>query len=316
MTDLMPVATPCLGCAAPVDLPDSRGPAGGAAAEYLDPSRWCDRCLRHYDDWDRFFLLYHPRLRRFCLDRLKGLLPRHQDFRQAADDIAQETMLIAYRHFRSWDRPERAIWTTARREIYRMCEAHRIVTEDGFTITVGHVPSVVPEVLGRAVTPDPAQAVVDKIALYSALSRIPRSQQEAVLTHLAFQVPAAEAGRLLARPASTVKTQSDSGRTRLGRAAATGAFIALPGAGLAGLYEVLRHVPLEAVTNSALDALTRPHTYPVLVALAVRHGIPYLRERYRAHRRARAHSGTDATDHHDDSHERSPGRGRRHAPGR
>ncbi|KIF07584.1 hypothetical protein PL81_01115 [Streptomyces sp. RSD-27] len=317
MTDLIPVAPPCLGCAASVDLLDLQGPAG-AVAEYLDPSRWCDRCLRHYDDWDRFFLLYQPRLRRFCLDRLEELLPRHEDFRQAADDITQETMLIAYRHFGSWNRPERAIWTPARRNIYKVCAAYRIVTEDGFTITVRHTSSAVPENLGQSVTPDPAQAVVDKIALYSALSRIPRPQQEALLTHQAFQVPAAEAGLLLGRPASTVKTQSGSGLTGMQRAAAAGAFIALPGAGLAGLYEIFQQIPLDTLTDSVVDALTHPDPYPVLVGFALKRAIPYLRDRYRAHRRSRANGKTDPTGHYDDGYERyqrSSRKGRRRHDG-
>ncbi|MFD8288026.1 RNA polymerase sigma factor [Streptomyces lavendulae] len=313
MTDLIPLATPCLGCAAPVDLLDSQAPAEGAMAEYLDPSRWCDRCLRHYDDWDRFFLLYQPRVRRFCLDRLEGLLPRHEDFRQAAEDIAQETMTVALRRFRDWDRPERAIWTTARRKIYKMCEAYRFVTEDGFTITVRHTSSAVPEDLSRSGTPDPAQAVVDKIALYSALSRIPRPQQEALLTHLAFQIPAAEAGQRLDRPASTVKTQSGSGLTRLQRAAARGAFIALPGAGLVGLYEIFQQIPLDALTDSVTDALNHPAPYPMLISLALQRAIPYLRDRYRAHRQARANGKTASTDRYDryDRYERSTRKGRR-----
>ncbi|MFJ8164193.1 RNA polymerase sigma factor [Streptomyces sp. NPDC096136] len=315
MTDPMSWAAPCLGCAAPVDLLDSQGPADGAVAEYLDPSRWCDRCLRHYEDWDRFFLIYQPRLRRFCLARLARLLPGNEDLRQAADDIVQETMMIAFRCFRSWGRPERAIWTTARRMIFELCADYRIVAEDGSAITVRHTPSAAPDHLGQAAAPDPAQAVVDKIALYSALSRIPRPQQEALLIHQAFQIPAAEAGVLLDRPASTVKTQADSGLTRLRRAAAAGAFIALPGAGLAGLYEIFQQIPLDTLTDSVADALTHPDPYPVLISFALKRVIPYLRDRYRAHRRTRANGMTDHADDGYERYERSSGKGRRRLHG-
>ncbi|MEF2529449.1 MULTISPECIES: RNA polymerase sigma factor [Streptomyces] len=288
MMNLSFAATPCLGCTAPVDLldllnlPESPGRAGGETAEYLDPARWCDRCLHYLDDWDRFFRLYQPRVRGFCLDRLRALLPDNEDHREVADDIAQEVMVEAYRHFGQWERPERAIWTTARNKIHRKCAAYRLVTKDGHALTVRHASSGLVEDPCHAATTDPAQAVVDKVVLYSALSRLPVSQQEAVVVHKAFQMPAAAAGAVLERPGSTVKTQAERALALLREAAAKGALIALPGAGLFGLYKVLQEVPLKTVAEGAGDLLAEPAPYTVLFALAAKQVGPYLSERYGA----------------------------------
>ncbi|WP_371678088.1 RNA polymerase sigma factor [Streptomyces sp. NBC_01276] len=292
MTSFPPFATPCLNCAAPVDLLDAEPPAGDGPAEYLDSTRWCGRCMRYLDDWDRFFLLYQPRLRSFCLRKLQGFMP-NEDFRQVAEDIVQETMIIAYRHFDRWDRPERAIWRTARNEISGQCSAYRMVTADGFPLTIRHVSPTRPEDFGFPPAADPAEAVIGKVTLYSALSRLPRPQQEALLVHTALQVPAAAAGVLLARPASTVKTHAQSGRKTLREAAAKGALVILPGAALVGLYKILEQVPFEAAASGGLDLLTRPDVYPVVAAAAARYGIGYLRDRYL---RARYQSRPDAPD--------------------
>ncbi|MFJ2821759.1 RNA polymerase sigma factor [Streptomyces toxytricini] len=298
MMDLSFAATPCLGCTAPVDLLDLPQPpdgAGGETAEYLDPSRWCDRCLHHLDDWDRFFRLYQPRVRAFCLDRLRGLLPDNEDHRELAEDIAQEVMVEAYRHFGQWERPERALWTTARNKIHKKCAAYRIVTEDGYALTVRHAASALVEDPCRGATADPAQAVVDKVVLYSALSRLPVSQQEAVVVHKAFQVSAAAAGSVLERPGSTVKTQAERALALLREAAAKGALIALPGAGLFGLYKVLQEAPLKAVAEGAVDVLGEPAPYTVLVALAAKQAGPYLGERYGALRERLGGGGVHST---------------------
>ncbi|UUU45097.1 RNA polymerase sigma factor [Streptomyces sp. NBC_00162] len=304
MTNLTPLATPCLNCAAPVDLLDSQARAGDGTAEYLDPSRWCGRCMRYLDDWDRFFLLYQPRVRNYCLDRLEGLLPDNEDFRQVAEDIAQETMITAHRCFRRWDRPERAIWRTARNKVYKKCAAYRIVTTDGFTITIRHASPVLLEDFGHGATADPAQALIDKVVLYSALSRLPVRQQEALVVHKAFQVPAAAAGDLLERPGSTVKTQAQRALEVLREAAAKGALVILPGGALVGLYKVLEHVPFDTVSNSAIDLLTQPQVYPVMVALAAKKGVPYLRDLYRTHLgdRSRTPGLTPRRDHASDKH--------------
>ncbi|GLV83917.1 hypothetical protein Slala03_36060 [Streptomyces lavendulae subsp. lavendulae] len=308
MTSFPPFATPCLNCAAPVDLLDAEPRTGDGSAEYLDATRWCGRCMRHLDDWDRFFLLYQPRLRTFCLRRLQGFIP-NEDFRQAAEDITQETMIIAYRRFDRWVRPERAIWRTARNKINKRCSAYRMVTADGFPLTIRNASPTHPEDCGSVPAADPAEAVVGKITLYSALSRLSRSQQEALLVHTALQVPAAAAGALLSRPGSTVKTQAQTGLKHLREAAAKGALVILPGAALVALYKVLEQIPFEAAAGGGLDLLTRPDVYPVVVAAAAKYGIGHLRERYL---RARSQSRSDTPDATDaaDGRSRSRGRGR------
>ncbi|MER7508178.1 RNA polymerase sigma factor [Streptomyces lavendulae] len=285
-------ATPCLSCAAPVDLPDVRATAGTGTEDvpaYRDATRWCGRCMRYMDDWERFYLLYQPRVYRFCLSRLKGILPDNEDHVQAADDIAQETMITAHRRFRVWDKPERALWPTARRHVYARCATYRIVTKDGFPVTVRHTGTPADEDLAVTVTADPAEALIDRVVLHSALAGLPVGQRESLIAHKAFELPAAEAGRMLDRPPTTVKSQAKRGLEVLREAAAKGALFIFP-AGAFGLYKALEQILYDTVVNGALDALTQPQVYTLALGAGLKYGYGYLRDRRATRRR---HSGPD-----------------------
>ncbi|MFB6808840.1 RNA polymerase sigma factor [Streptomyces sp. NPDC056387] len=306
MTSFTIRVTPCLNCGAPVDLLDpSVASDGEEVPAYRNATCWCGRCMRYMDDWERFYLLYQPRVYRFCLARLKGILPRHEDYTQAAEDISQETMIVAHEHFHTWDRPERALWWTARRKIYKKCATYRIVTKDGLPVTVRHVAP--PSVDGpMTVTADPAEAIVAKVVLHSAISsKLTVPEQEALMVHKLYEVPAAEAGRILGRPATTVKSRAQQGMSLLKEAAAKGALVILPGGAAIGLYKILEHIPFEAAADGAVELLTQPQTYPVMLACAAKYVVPYLRERYRALRersdrvtRPKRELGRDETDRH------------------
>ncbi|MCX5077706.1 hypothetical protein OG321_35095 [Streptomyces sp. NBC_00424] len=280
MTSFTLRATPCLNCATPVDLLRD-APVAVETEEvpvYRDATRWCGRCMRYLDDWERFYLLYQPRVHRFCLALLKGILPDNEDYTQAAKDIAQETMITAHEHFQDWDKPERALWWTARRKIYKKCAAYRFFTKDGFTVTVRYSANSFEDDLAATVTADPTEAVIDRVVLYSALAGLPIGPQESLIAHKAFDLPAAEAARALDRPATTVKSQAKRGLELLREAAAKGAFIILPPAGIYGLFKVLEQIPLDTVANGALDALAQPHVYTVVVGAGMKYGYAYLRD--------------------------------------
>lgn len=243
MTDFSTLSTPCLGCATPVDLLDAVAPTDESPAAYRDASRWCGRCMRYMDDRERFVLLYLPRVRRFCLERLRGVMPDNEDHRQLAEDLAQETLMTALRRFDVWEAPERALWTTARRTIYKRCDAYRIVTRDGFPVTVRYVAAVGPDSVGDEVVADPAEAVVAKVMLHSGLSRLPLANRQAVVAHTALGIPASEAGRMLGRPASTVTTQNRRGLVLLKRAAVEGTVALVMLGVLLVLARILEHLP-------------------------------------------------------------------------
>lgn len=279
MTSFTLRATPCLNCATPVDLLDV--PVAVETEDvpvYRDATRWCGPCMRHMDDWERFYLLYQPRVHRFCLALLKGILPDNEDYTQAADDIAQETMIIAYAHFQDWDKPERALWRTARRKIYKKCATYRFFTKDGFPVTVRYSANPIEDDLAATVTSDPTEAVIDRVVLYSALAGLPIGPQESLIAHKAFDLPAAEAARALDRPATTVKSQAKRGLELLREAAAKGAFILLPPAGVYGLFKALEQIPLDTVANGALDVLAQPHIYVMAVGAGMKYGYAYLRD--------------------------------------
>jgi RNA polymerase sigma factor (sigma-70 family) len=260
--------------------------------------------MRYMDDWERFYLLYHPRLYSFCLSRLRRLLPNNEDYAQTADDIAQETMIIAHRKFEIWDSPERALWQTARRKIYEKCADYTFTTSSGLPVTVRHRNRDVWQDLGQEVTADPAEAVIDKVVLYSALHKLSVEQQQSLVAHKAFSLSAAEASRVLSRPATTVKTQAKRAIELLRDAAVKGALILLPAGGAVGIYKALKHVPLDTVADGAADWLAQPHAYPVLIGLAIKHGFPYLRDRFK-----RAKNPDHIPDMPDD--QRKPGSRRR-----
>ncbi|MFK0114215.1 RNA polymerase sigma factor [Streptomyces sp. NPDC091217] len=233
------------------------------------------------DDWERFYLLYHQKLYSFCLARLRGLLPDNEDYTQAADDIAQETMIIAHRKFEIWDSPERALWQTAQRKVYEKCAGYTIVTGSGFPITVRHSSHNVWEDQAQEVSADPTETMIDKVVLYSALHGLSVEQRQSLIAHKALSLSAAEASRVLSRPATTVKAQAKRAIELLREAAAKGALIILPAGVAVGIYETLKRAPLETVANGATDWLNQPHTYTVLIGLAIKHGVPYLRDRFR-----------------------------------
>ncbi|OQR62169.1 hypothetical protein B6E66_20775 [Streptomyces maremycinicus] len=285
MTSTTPASTLCLHCAAPVELADAVATPGRVDP---DTRRWCGRCMRSMDDWERFYLLYQPRLYRFCLTRMRGTRPG-LDHVEAAKDIAQETMIIAHRKFEIWEAPERALWTTARHLIWAACREYTYVTSGGFPVTVRYKDRDVWESDARVVA-DPAEAVIDRVVLYNAMQQLPLEQQQALVTHKGLGLSAAEAGRVLARPGSTVKTQAHSALKQLREAAAKGVMVILPVGGAVGVYEVLDRVPAEAVESLATDLVNQPHVYPALLGLALR-GIPYLRERFG---RAKSTAGTEA----------------------
>ncbi|WP_405681015.1 sigma-70 family RNA polymerase sigma factor [Streptomyces sp. NBC_00868] len=283
MTTFSTWSTLCLHCTAPVDLLDVGGLGDRKPALYRDVTRWCGVCMRSMDDRERFCRLYQPRVRQFCWKLLQVSLPDNEDCWWLADDIAQETMITALEHFEVWEKPERAIWNTARRKIYKKCDAYRLVTKGGFPLTVRHVEPAAPDTAGEETVADPADAVVDRVVLYSEISRLPLPIQQAVIAHTALNIPAAKAGRLLKRPPSTVKTQAQRGLGMLREAAAVAAFLTTLCVGIFLLYTILEHLPLDTVADKAEGLLTHP-VFLVVAGPFVRYGIDYLRNLFRGFR--------------------------------
>ncbi|MFF4492255.1 hypothetical protein ACFY0F_38305 [Streptomyces sp. NPDC001544] len=62
--------------------------------------------------------------------------------------------------------------------------------------------------------------------------------------------------------------------------AAKGALILLTAGGAVVVYKALEEVPSDTVADDVDGRLTGPHIYPVLIGPALKHGLPYLRDRY------------------------------------
>ncbi|MFG3491616.1 RNA polymerase sigma factor [Streptomyces sp. NPDC047972] len=282
MTIVSPGRTVCLGCKAPTGAAD-----GATATEerrpeekrpHLDERRWCTPCWRHQDEWDRFYRLYQPRLFGFILTRLRDVLPANEDCLARAEEITQETMLVAHRKYTVWELPERALWQTARRLVYAACSDYTFMTDDGTRVTVRYAEENAWEGLNEEVQCDPADAVIDRIVLFRALDGLTVEQRQALIVHKAIGVPAAEAAKVLGRPATTVKTQAQSGLHKLKRAAAGGALTLIPVAGAVAAYETLRRTPVGAVAGRLVDSLADQPLLLTAAGVGVQQVVAYVRD--------------------------------------
>ncbi|MFE9133092.1 RNA polymerase sigma factor [Streptomyces sp. NPDC007355] len=278
MTISGPVAPACLGCGTPLGAAVA-DPGTGEERLYLDAGRWCSRCWRYLDEWERFYRLYRPRLFSFCLVRLRGVLPAGEDCAMLADEIVQETMIVAHRKFSVWELPERALWQTARRLIYARCSDYTFMTGDGARVTVRNIRTRPWEEHGGETQSDPSDAVVHRIVLRYALEKLPVEHRQAVIVHKAIGVPAVEAGHVLDRPASTVKTQAQSGLRRLRKAAAEGALVLVPVGGVIAAMEALRDTRVGDVTGQLFDTLTEQPLLLAATGVGLQHAVAFVHER-------------------------------------
>jgi RNA polymerase sigma-70 factor (ECF subfamily) len=135
--------------------------------------------------------------------RLVGQLTAVTGSRTEAEDVVQEAFVRAIgqrRRFAAVDNPEAWLRTVAlniARSQWRRVRRHL---------------ALLPELL-----PDdpPADLSPDRVALLTALRRLPRAQQETIALHHLADLPVAEVAATLGVPVGTVKARLSRGRTAL-----------------------------------------------------------------------------------------------------
>jgi RNA polymerase sigma-70 factor, ECF subfamily len=125
----------------------------------------------------------------------------------AAEDLVQETMLQAYRHWRkvqTYDRP--GAW--ARRVLVNLATSRRrrLMTEARAMVRL------------RGSRPPEVQLRDTSAALWSELRKLPSRQAQCLALHYVEDRPVAEIAAVLECPEGTVKALLHRGRTALARA--------------------------------------------------------------------------------------------------
>jgi RNA polymerase sigma factor (sigma-70 family) len=127
-----------------------------------------------------------------------------------ADDLAQETFVLAWRHIGGF-RGDARVGTWLYRIAYNVFLAHRRGAREHVALAQDDDDTPPP----AAVTPDASAAITRRLDVERALARLPEPERVALIHCFALDLSHAEAAEVLGWPLGTLKSHVARGKARL-----------------------------------------------------------------------------------------------------